>query len=164
MPPVLHLDPTTLDLTKVVADRAAIRAVNPHRFEMEQFDAVVLVDPERHVIAGYRDVRPDEFWVRGHFPQRALFPGVLMCESAAQMCSYYISKHSLLPADLIALGGLEDARFRAPVQVGDRLVMIARATRLHRRQTVFNVQGFVGPTMAFHVDIIGVPLSLAAKE
>jgi 3-hydroxyacyl-[acyl-carrier-protein] dehydratase len=161
MPPVLHLDPTTLDLSRVVADRAAIREVNPHRFEMEQLDAVVLVDSGRHLVAGYRDVRPDEFWVRGHFPARPLLPGVLMCEAAAQLCAYYIRKQALLPAELIALGGLEDARFRAPVQVGDRLVMIGRGMRLHRRQTVFNVQGFVGPTMAFHVDVIGVPLSLS---
>jgi 3-hydroxyacyl-[acyl-carrier-protein] dehydratase len=164
MPPVLHLDPTTLDLSKIVADRAAIREVNPHRHEMEQIDAVVLVDTERHLVAGYRDVRPDEFWVRGHFPERALFPGVLMCESAAQLCSYYVRKQGLLPAELMALGGLEDVRFRAPVQVGDRMVMIGRAVRLHRRQTVFNVQGFVGTTMAFHGDVIGVPLSLSAKE
>jgi hypothetical protein len=29
---------------------------------------------------------------------------------------------------------------------------------MHRRQTIFNVQGFVGSTMVFHADIIGVPL------
>jgi hypothetical protein len=30
---------------------------------------------------------------------------------------------------------------------------------VNRRQTVFNVQGFVGTTMVFHADVIGVPLS-----
>jgi 3-hydroxyacyl-[acyl-carrier-protein] dehydratase len=29
---------------------------------------------------------------------------------------------------------------------------------MNRRQTVFNVQGFVGSTMVFHGDILGVPL------
>ncbi len=58
MPPVLHLDPAKLDMTKVVADRAAIHAVNPQRFEMEQLTAIVYVDPAQHVVAGYKDVAP----------------------------------------------------------------------------------------------------------
>ena len=31
--------------------------------------------------------------------------------------------------------------------------------RVHRRQTMFNVQGFVGKSMVFHADVIGVNLS-----
>jgi hypothetical protein len=30
---------------------------------------------------------------------------------------------------------------------------------MHRRQTIFNVQGFVGKVLVFHADIIGVQLS-----
>jgi hypothetical protein len=35
---------------------------------------------------------------------------------------------------------------------------------MNRRQTIFNVQGFVGSTMAFHADIIGVPLVRPEKS
>ena len=108
---------------------------------------------------GYKDVRADEFWARGHMPGYPLLPGVLMCEAAAQLCAYYTFKHGLLQGDFIGFGGLENVRFRSPVRPGDRLVLIGKATRLHRRQTIFNVQGFVGSTMVFHADIIGVPLS-----
>src|SRR5437588_12774509 len=89
MPPVIHHDPASLDLDKIVADLEAIRQVNPQRFDMEQLTAIVYVDREQHVIAGYKDVKPDEFWVRGHMPDYPLMPGVLMCEAAAQLCSYY---------------------------------------------------------------------------
>lgn len=54
---------------------------------------------------------------------------------------------------------MNNVRFRVPVRIGDRFVLIAKATRLHRRQTVFDVQGFVGSTMVFHAEIIGVPLN-----
>jgi 3-hydroxyacyl-[acyl-carrier-protein] dehydratase len=159
MPPELHFDPSRLDLEQVLADQAAIREVNPQRFEMEQLTAIVYVDPEQKIIAGYKDVRADEFWVRGHMPGYPLLPGVLMCEAAAQLCSYYTKKHSfILEGDFIGFGGLENVRFRSPVHVGDRLVLVGKATRLHRRQTVFNVQGFVGRTMVFHADVIGVPM------
>jgi 3-hydroxyacyl-[acyl-carrier-protein] dehydratase len=158
MPPESHLDPSRLDCGRVLADQEAIRRVNPQRFEMEQLTAIVYVDGEEHIIAGYKDVRPDEFWVRGHMPDYPLLPGVLMCEAAAQLCSYYISTHGLMQGDYIGFGGLENVRFRSQVRPGDRLLLVGKVTRLNRRQTVFNVQGFVGSTMVFHADIIGVPL------
>jgi 3-hydroxyacyl-[acyl-carrier-protein] dehydratase len=158
MPPEITLDPASLDLSRVVADLEAIRKVNPQRHEMEQLTAIVHIDPENQVIAGYKDVRDDEFWVRGHMPGYPLMPGVLMCEAAAQLCSYYIVTQNVMQGDFIGFGGLENVRFRGTVHAGDRLVLIAKATRIHRRQTVCMVQGFVGDTMVFHADVIGVPL------
>ncbi len=159
MPPVTHLDPAHIDLTKVVADQEAIRKVNPQRFEMEHLTAIVHVDRENHLAAGYKDVRPDEFWVRGHMPDYPLLPGVIMCEAAAQLCSYYTFTQGLLQGDFIGFGGMENVRFRGTVHPGDRLVLIAKGIRVHRRQTIFNVQGFVGNTMVFHADVIGVPMT-----
>lgn len=159
MPPELNYDPAQLDLTHIVADQDAIRRVNPQRFDMEQLTAIVHVDTEHHIIAGYKDVRADEFWVRGHMPDYPLLPGVLMCEAAAQLCGYYIVTNGLMQGDFIGFAGLENVRFRSVVRVGDRLVLVAKLLRLNRRQTVSNVQGFVGPTMVFHGDIIGFPLS-----
>jgi 3-hydroxyacyl-[acyl-carrier-protein] dehydratase len=87
--PVPHLDPASIDFSKTLADRTAIEAVIPQRFEMVQLTAVVSMDPEKHLIVGYRDVADDEFWVRGHFPGQPFLPGILMCESAAQLTCYY---------------------------------------------------------------------------
>jgi len=148
-----------VDLSHIVADQEAIRRVNPQRFEMEHLTAIVRVDPEKQLAVGYKDVRPDEFWVRGHMPDYPLLPGVLMCEAAAQLCSYFTFTQGILERDFIGFGGMEDVKFRGPVHPGDRLVLIAKGVRVHRRQTIFNVQGFVGNTMVFHADIIGVPMT-----
>src|SRR5437588_5037222 len=133
MPPEFHFDPGQLDLAKVVADQHAIRKVNPQRFEMEQLTAIVYVDHEQHIVAGYKDVRPDEFWVRGHMPGYPLLPGVLLCEAAAQLCSYYVCAYSSLGGDFIGFAGLENVRFRGMVKPGDRLILVCRANKLHRR-------------------------------
>lgn len=159
MPPPAHFNPTQMDLNRVLADRETIRKFNPQRFEMEQLDAIVLLDPQQQLIAGYKDARPDEFWVRGHMPGYPLMPGVMMCEAAAQLCSYYSMTQGLSSGDFVGFCGMENVRFRGPVRPGDRLVLIAKAMKLDRRKTVFNVQGFVGETMVFHADILGVPLS-----
>jgi 3-hydroxyacyl-[acyl-carrier-protein] dehydratase len=155
----MHLDPTHLDMTQVVADREALGRVNPQRFEMEQIDAIVYIDRANHILAGYKDVRPDEFWVRGHMPGYPLMPGVMMCEAAAQLCAYYTVMAGLLQGDFIGFGGMENVRFRGTVRPGDRLVLVGKAVRLHRRQTIFSVQGFVGSTMVFSGEIIGVSLT-----
>src|SRR5262245_55784031 len=107
MPPELHHNPADLNLSRIVADREAIRKVNPQRFEMEQLTAIIHVDPSQHLVAGYKDVGHDEFWTRGHMPDYPLLPGVLMCEAAAQLCSYYIATNGLMQGDYIGFGGLE---------------------------------------------------------
>src|SRR3982751_1741668 len=96
MPPVALVDPATIDASRVLFDLEGIRQANPQRFEMEQLSAIVLLDPEQHLIAGYKDVRPDEFWVRGHMPGYALMPGVIMCEAAAQLASFYCHEIKLV--------------------------------------------------------------------
>ncbi|MGE3809775.1 MAG: 3-hydroxyacyl-ACP dehydratase FabZ family protein [Gemmataceae bacterium] len=159
MPPPVHVDPGQLDLKRIVADQEAIRRVNPQRYEMEHLNAVVLLDPEQQLIAGYRDVRGDEFWVRGHMPDYPLLPGVLMCEAAAQLASFYITTQGLGHGDFVGLGGLENVRFRSTVHPGDRLVLVGKCGKANRRQMIFNVQGFVGSTMVFHADIVGLPLT-----
>jgi 3-hydroxyacyl-[acyl-carrier-protein] dehydratase len=159
MPPETHFDLARLDLNTIVADRDAIRSVNPQRFEMEHLDAVVFMDLEAQLIVGYKDVRPDEFWVRGHMPGYPLLPGVIMCEAAAQLSAFFTHALGMASGDFIGFGGMENVRFRGMVHPGDRLVLVAKATSMHRRKIVYNVQGFVGTTMVFHGDIIGVPIT-----
>ena len=125
---------------------------------MEQLDAVIHVDLANKIIVGYKDVRYDEFWVRGHMPGYPLLPGVLMCEASAQLCSYYSMTQYEMPGDFIGFGGLENVRFRRSVHPGERLILIAKETKFNRRQVVFNVQGFVTDTMVFHGDVIGLPM------
>lgn len=159
MPPPINYDPAHLDFSQVIADREAIRKVNPQRFEMEQLHGIVFLDGAQGLIAGYSDIRPDDFWCRGHMPGFPLMPGVLICEAAAQLCSYYSVSQGMNPGDFIGFGGMENVRFRSPVRPGDRLVLISKVLKFNRRQCLFNVQGFVGETMVFHGDIIGVPIN-----
>ncbi len=156
--PAPHLDLATLDLERVLFDQAAIRDTLPHRHEMELVTAVVRVDPENHLIAGYKDVRADEFWVRGHFPGGPILPGVLMCEAAAQLTGFYTLMTKVNDGVLLGLGGIENTRFRRAVVPGERLVLVGKGLRVRPRMTLFNVQGFVNNDLAFHTDVIGVVL------
>ncbi len=165
MPPAPIVDPSTIDTTRVLFDLETIRRTNLQRFEMEQLTAIVYADAQENLIIGYKDVSNDEFWVRGHMPGFPLMPGVMMCETAAQLCSYFCHFVKLVGEDaMIGFGGLEEVRFRGTVRPGDRLVMIAKATKLHRRQTTFETQGFVGTNLVYHGRVIGVTLNTRTSE
>ncbi|MEI7687074.1 MAG: 3-hydroxyacyl-ACP dehydratase FabZ family protein [Planctomycetota bacterium] len=163
MPPELHFDLAKIDLTNIVVDKEGIHKVLPQRFEMEQLDAIVHLDLKGELIVGYKDVRHDEFWVRGHMPGYPLMPGVMLCEAAAQLSSFFVVANKLAGGDFIGFAGLENVRFRGTVHPGDRLILVGKAVKLHRRQTIFNVQGFVKEAMVFHGDVIGVPMTRAAE-
>ena len=160
MPPALYIDPDTLDFEHPLADIDAIRRVNPQRYEMEQLTAIVRVDPAEGLIVAYKDVRLDEFWVRGHMPDFPLMPGVLICEAAAQLGSYYIMTQTPSAGDFMAFGGMDNVKFRGTVRPGDRLILASRMIDYRpSRRAIFSVQGIVNRALVFHGDLIGVPFS-----
>jgi len=164
MPPPLIIDPASIDFTHVVADLDAIRVYNPQRFEMEALTAIVLIDYVNKIIVGYRDVTANDFWVRGHMPGFPLMPGVLLCEAAAQLCSYYVGKEKLFDSNYVGLGGLDEVRFRGMVRPGDRLVMVCRMVREKRMMAQCYAQGFVGTKMVFDGKVQGFPLRPTTAE
>jgi 3-hydroxyacyl-[acyl-carrier-protein] dehydratase len=90
-----------------------------------------------------------------------LMPGVLMCEAAAQICSYFSQKHDLLGARVVGFGGMEEVRFRDPVFPGSRLVIISQMTKVRRgAMIVSHFQEFVGDRMVCEGKIKGVPLPI----
>ncbi len=164
MPPIALVDPATIDTSRVLVDWEGIYRDIPQRFEMAQLTAIVFMDPKHKLIIGYKDVAADEFWVRGHMPDYPLMPGVLICEAAAQLASYYCKVNGLSDNGFVGFGGMEDVRFRGQVRPGDRLVLVSQAVRLHRRHSMFEVQGFVEANMVFHGKIIGVTISTPAES
>ncbi len=158
MPPAPIVPPAEIDTSVVLADTETIRQANPQRFEMEQLTAIVRIDTEAHLIIGYKDIAATEFWIRGHIPGFPLMPGVLLCEAAAQLCSYYCQAIQLMPGSFLGFGGLDDVRFRGQVRPGDRLIIVGKAHRLNRRQTIFDTQAFVDQLMVYNGRIIGVPI------
>ena len=159
----LILDFAEYDLEIVLADIAEIRKYNPQRFEMEHLTAVVYDDVERGICVGYKDVRPDEFWTRGHMPGMPLMPGVIMCEAAAQLCGYHVQKHNLMGTAMLGFGGLDEVRFRGTVVPGDRLVIAAEKLQLRPGAMVRSrFQCFVRQQMVCEGQIRGIPIPVDA--
>jgi len=145
------------DENKVIADIEEIHRYNLQRFEMEQLTAICYEDNERHICVGYKDITDEEFWVRGHMPGMPLMPGVIMCEAAAQLASYYTGRQKLLNG-VVGFGGLEEVRFRGVVRPGDRFLIMARMLKLRRMLVTCQFQGFVRQNMVCEGIIMGAQL------
>ena len=161
----LIVDLTTIDFDRVLADIEEIRRYNQQRYEMEQLTAIVYEDLERNVCVGYKDIGPDEFWTRGHMPGMPLMPGVLMMESAAQVCSFIAHKNKVLGDAVVGFGGLEDVRFRDTVVPGDRLVLMCELLKMRRgRMLVSRFQGVVRDSVVVEGILKGVAIPVDALK
>ncbi len=159
------IDPSSIDFDTIIADVEEIRRYNPQRHEMEQLTAVLSLDTETMICVGYKDVTHDEFWIRGHMPGMPLMPGVIMCEAAAQLASFFTQKEDLLGAAMVGFGGLEEVRFRDPVIPGDRLVIACKMLKSRRgRMIVCRFEGYVRESIVVEGVIKGIPLPIEAVK
>jgi 3-hydroxyacyl-[acyl-carrier-protein] dehydratase len=155
------LDPREIDYSNVVADLGAIRLLNPQRGAMEQLTAIVFDDPETQVTVGYKDTSADDFWHSGHMPGVPLMPGVVMCEVAAQVCSYHARRHDLLKCEMVGFGGLNNVKFRGIVRPRDRLTMVCQVTKLRQGKLVTcRFEGFVKESLVCEGEIRCIPLPI----
>lgn len=157
MPPPLIFDPQKYDLSKTILTREQIYEMLPHREEFMQLDGVHALDLERREIVGFRDVRADEWWAKGHVPGRPIFPGVLMVETAAHLASAFFIAATQLKR-FIAFSGMDAVKFRGAVYPPARLLILAKATAVKTRRVSIDSQALVEGKLVFEGKITGMTL------
>jgi 3-hydroxyacyl-[acyl-carrier-protein] dehydratase len=96
--------------------QAEVMRRNPQRHEFLQVEAILHCDLQENLIVAHRRVRADEFWIRGHLPGRPLLPGVMMCETLAQVASIHAHLELKLQEKVfMGFGALDKVRFREAV-------------------------------------------------
>ncbi|MEK7756493.1 MAG: 3-hydroxyacyl-ACP dehydratase FabZ family protein, partial [Planctomycetota bacterium] len=128
----------------------------PQRFEFRLLDGVCMVDLERQRIVAYADIRSEDWWVRGHVPNRPLLPGVLMLEMAAQ-ASAVLAKLRGCDA-FIGFGGVDNCKFRETVVPPARLFIIGVGVDFRPRRIVSDTQGVMDGKLVFEARITGLTI------
>jgi len=106
--------------TQPLLDRPAIEAILPHRDPFLLIDEVVELEPGVRVVARKR-VRPDEWYLTGHFPGRPIMPGVLIVEAMAQTGAVAVLSEEENRGRLALFAGIDGVRFKRIVEPGDEL-------------------------------------------
>lgn len=106
----------------VLLNREQIMEIIPHRDPFLLIGEVYELEPGVRVKAG-RKMTQDDFWVKGHFPQEAVTPGVLMLEMLAQAGAVCILSLPENKGKIGLFGGVKEAKFRRKVVPGDHLLL-----------------------------------------
>ncbi len=96
----------------------------PHRYPILLVDRVLELEPHKRIKA-LKNVSINEPYFTGHFPARPVMPGVLILEALAQAAGLLtFAEEEYDPAkSLYYFVGIDNARFKRPVEPGDQLIL-----------------------------------------
>ena len=120
-------DLKTLDITQ-------IKEYLPHRYPMLLVDRVLDVELGKRITA-IKNVTANEEFFNGHFPHKPVMPGVLMIEAMAQTAAILSFMTMDVKPDensVVYFVGIDNARFKRPVEPGDQLKMEVEILRVSR--------------------------------
>lgn len=106
----------------------------PHRYPFLLIDRVLDLKVGESLTA-IKNVTINEPFFQGHFPHRPIMPGVLIVEAMAQgtgVLAFKSSESQPEPGSLYYLVGIDNARFKHPVEPGDQLLIEVKLTRTTR--------------------------------
>jgi len=131
---------TTMDIHRILKKL-------PHRYPILLVDRVLELEKGVRIKA-LKNVTINEPFFMGHFPSRPVMPGVLMLEALAQTAAL-LSFESMgeEPGEdtVVYFVGIDNARFKRPVEPGDQLVLEASIDRaragIYKYKTRASVDG-----------------------
>jgi 3-hydroxyacyl-[acyl-carrier-protein] dehydratase len=158
MPSQSLIDFDALDLSRVISGPEVLDKYRGQRGRLSMIDGILHEDPTAQLVVGYKDIRADDWWAKDHFPDRPLFPGALMIESAAQLATYdYLKNRGQVgEGRVVGFGGVDDARFRGKVTPPSRMIFAVYLRRARTQMFLYETQGFVEGALVFEAKVRGV--------
>ena len=110
-------------------DIEAIKEILPHRYPFLLVDRITELEPGKRAV-GIKNVTANEPFFQGHFPERAIMPGVLLIEVMAQVGGVMILALPEHRGKLAFLAAVDNVKFRRPIVPGDTLTAEAELQRI----------------------------------
>jgi len=122
-----------LSSTKNVINVEEIRKLIPHRYPMLLVDRVLDYQPGDWLHA-IKNVTVNEPVFTGHFPDYAIFPGVLLLEALAQATGIlgFKTAGDRQSNDMYLFASIDNAKFKQPVVPGDTVHLHVKFLRERR--------------------------------
>jgi 3-hydroxyacyl-[acyl-carrier-protein] dehydratase len=101
-----------------------IKSILPQREPFLFIDEIIEIDGTKKVVA-VKNIKNDESFFTGHFPDNPVMPGVLIIEAMAQasIILYSVCKPEIAKNHPRYVLGKTKAEFLAPVLPGDKLIL-----------------------------------------
>jgi 3-hydroxyacyl-[acyl-carrier-protein] dehydratase len=128
----------------------------PHRYPFLLIDRVVEYTPGESLVA-IKNVSINEPYFQGHFPVRPIMPGVLVIEAMAQATGVLSFKTAQQIPDsnsLYYLAGVDNVRFKTPVEPGDQLLMTVKLVKRRRGVWKYTTKAEVDGKLAAGAELL----------
>jgi UDP-3-O-[3-hydroxymyristoyl] N-acetylglucosamine deacetylase/3-hydroxyacyl-[acyl-carrier-protein] dehydratase len=109
-----------------------IMKILPHRYPFLFVDRVIEIEPGKKGI-GIKNVTINDGFFQGHFPQKAVMPGVLMIEAMAQTAGVVVLTSGAHNGKVALFMSISEVKFRKVVYPGDQLLMEVEIVRDRER-------------------------------
>ncbi|PSC73775.1 beta-hydroxyacyl-ACP dehydratase [Micractinium conductrix] len=140
---------------KALKDIQEIMDILPHRFPFLLVDRVLEWEYGKYAV-GYKCVTVNDNFFPGHFPQRAIMPGVLQVEAMAQLGGIaMIDPTVAAQQNNFFFGGVDKCRWRKPVVPGDVLMMRVDVTKFNKKFGIckMDAKAYVGEDVVCEAEL-----------
>ena len=141
---------------KKTLDILAIKSLLPHRYPLLLVDRVLTWESGKTITA-IKNVTVNEEFFQGHFPHKPVMPGVLMIEALAQTAALLSFLTMGVKPDensVVYFVGIDNARFKRPVEPGDQLKMDVEILRVSRGIWKYKAVGTVDGKVALEAELM----------
>jgi len=147
-----------------IIDLQGIMDLIPHRYPLLLVDRILDYEPKTW-IRGLKNISFNEQVFQGHFPSRPVFPGVYIVEAMAQTGGCLLMQEFEDRASkVIYFMGIDNVKFRKPVQPGDQLVMEVKVLQIKGRICKMRGEAFVGGQKVAEAEFMSMLMDLGEGE
>lgn len=104
-----------------------IQKIIPHRYPFLLVDHIESIEGNK--VTGIKCISANEMQFLGHFPEKAIMPGVLQLEALAQTVAVMLLSREENKGKIGLFAGINKARFKRQVIPGDVLKLEAEVTK-----------------------------------
>jgi UDP-3-O-[3-hydroxymyristoyl] N-acetylglucosamine deacetylase/3-hydroxyacyl-[acyl-carrier-protein] dehydratase len=140
---------------KKVLDIIAIKSIIPHREPFLLVDRIIDLEMGKRVV-GIKNVTINDYFFKGHFPQRPVMPGVLIIEAMAQAGGVMMLSLPENRGKIAYFMAINNVKFRKPVVPGDQLVLCVEAIKIKSRTGQLRGEALVDGKVVTEADFMFV--------
>lgn len=137
----------------MLLNQEQIKEIIPHREPFLLVDEVIEMEEGKSITA-VKYVREEEYYFKGHFPERKVMPGVLQVEALAQAGAVAVLSLPENKGKLAFFGSIKDAKFKHQVVPGDTLTLKVNFEKLRSRAGTGKAEAYVGDKLACRCEIM----------
>ncbi|QJC37747.1 3-hydroxyacyl-ACP dehydratase FabZ [Enterobacteriaceae endosymbiont of Donacia bicoloricornis] len=120
-----------------MSDIHEVLSILPHRYPFILVDRIIAFKKFTFLNA-IKNISINEPYFQGHFPQKPIYPGVLLLESMIQTTGLLLFKSINNKNFFYYLTGIDKVRFKSPAFPGDQIILESNLEKQKNSLIYFN--------------------------